>query len=79
MGLDPRTSVTDPEGRVHGQPRIYVADASVFPSSGGAGPALTVVANALRVADGLAAASRADRRHVPTPTPARTPVMQAVR
>ncbi|MCB1375186.1 MAG: GMC family oxidoreductase [Rhodobacteraceae bacterium] len=68
MGLDPRTSVTDPEGRVHGQPRIYVADASVFPSSGGAGPALTVVANALRVADGLAAASRAERRHAPAPT-----------
>jgi choline dehydrogenase-like flavoprotein len=62
MGLDPETSVTDPDGKVHGQPRIYVADASVFPASGGTGPALTVVANALRVADALASATCTSER-----------------
>ncbi len=61
MGLDPATSVTDPQGRLHGHPSVYVADASVFPSSGGTGPALTVVANALRVADVLACAAHADQ------------------
>ena len=61
MGVDAEISVTDPEGRVHGHPRIYVADASVFPSSGGTGPGLTVVANALRVADILADACHAEQ------------------
>lgn len=55
MGTDPATSVTDPEGRLRGHPDIVVADASLFPSSGGTGPSLTVAANAMRVADALAA------------------------
>lgn len=50
FGTDPRTSVLDPDCRAHGLDNLYVADASVFPSSGGANPALTVAANALRVA-----------------------------
>jgi len=36
---------------VRGVENLYVADASFFPSSGGINPALTVAANALRVAD----------------------------
>jgi choline dehydrogenase-like flavoprotein len=55
MGTDPATSVTTPEGRLHGHSNILVADASVFPSSGGTGPALTVGAHAIRVADVIAA------------------------
>ena len=55
MGTDPATSVTGPGGRLHGHEEIYVADASAFPSSGGAGPALTVVAHAFQVADRIAA------------------------
>lgn len=51
MGDDPATSVTDPDGQVWGQPGIYVADASSFPSSLGINPALTVAANALRIAE----------------------------
>lgn len=51
MGDDPATSVTDPDGQVWGQPGIYVADASAFPSSLGINPALTVAANALRIAE----------------------------
>jgi choline dehydrogenase-like flavoprotein len=60
MGTDPATSVITPECRVHGHDRVFVADASAFPSSGGTGPGLTVLALALRVADQVAsdAASR---------------------
>jgi choline dehydrogenase-like flavoprotein len=55
MGTDPATSVTAPDGTVWGRPGLYVVDASVFPSSLGINPALTVAANAMRVAEALAA------------------------
>ena len=32
LGLDAATSVCDPAGRVHGRPRLTVADASLFPT-----------------------------------------------
>jgi paromamine 6'-oxidase/6'''-hydroxyneomycin C oxidase/2'-deamino-2'-hydroxyparomamine 6'-oxidase len=65
MGTDPATSVVDPEGRLHGHPAIRIADASILPSSGGTGPSLTVMANALRVAAGLAAEfTSAEERHL---------------
>lgn len=48
MGTDPATSVTDPEGRFHGVDNLTVADASVFPTSGGHNPTLTIMATALR-------------------------------
>jgi choline dehydrogenase-like flavoprotein len=51
FGKDPAQAVADPDGRVFGQPDLFVVDASVFPTSLGVGPALTVMANALRVAD----------------------------
>jgi len=51
MGEDPRVSVTDAHGRVHDVPNVVVADGSVFASSGGANPTLTIVALALRQAD----------------------------
>lgn len=54
MGTDPATSVVAPDGQAHGQPGLYVADASVFPSSGGTGPSLTVAALALRLGDHIA-------------------------
>jgi choline dehydrogenase-like flavoprotein len=50
MGDDPRTSVTDAFGRLHEVPNVVVADGSVFPSSGGANPTLTIMALALRAA-----------------------------
>ena len=53
MGLDPRTSATGPDGRLHGTHRIYVADASLHPTNGSVNPALTVIANSFRVADRL--------------------------
>jgi choline dehydrogenase-like flavoprotein len=50
MGVDPRTSVTDAFGRLHDVPNVVVADGSVFVSSGGANPTLTIMALALRAA-----------------------------
>jgi choline dehydrogenase-like flavoprotein len=52
-GHDPRASVLDAFNRAHGLANLYVVDASFFPSSGGTNPALTIAANALRVADHL--------------------------
>jgi choline dehydrogenase-like flavoprotein len=57
FGTDPAASVLDPDNRAHGLDNLYVVDASFFPSSGGANPALTVAANALRVARCIAARS----------------------
>lgn len=55
MGLDPRSSVTSPEGRVHGTDWLYVADGSLFPESSHVNPYLTIMALADRVADSLRA------------------------
>ncbi len=53
FGRDPQTSALDPFCRAHEVDNLYVVDASFFPSSGAVNPALTVMANALRVADHL--------------------------
>jgi gluconate 2-dehydrogenase alpha chain len=54
MGSDPATSVVDPYGRVHGIPNVVITDSSVFVTSSGYGPTLTLVALALRAARALA-------------------------
>ncbi|MBL8392888.1 MAG: GMC family oxidoreductase [Candidatus Accumulibacter sp.] len=51
MGVGAGDSVVDPDCRVHAMDNLYIVDASFFPSSGGNNPALTIAANALRVAD----------------------------
>ena len=51
MGSDPRTSVTDSDGRVHGLGNLWVAGSSLFPTGGWANPTLTIVALALRSAE----------------------------
>jgi choline dehydrogenase-like flavoprotein len=53
FGRDPKTSALDPNCRAHDVDNLYVVDASFFPSSGAVNPALTIMANALRVADHL--------------------------
>ncbi|HEU4565243.1 MAG TPA: FAD-dependent oxidoreductase [Gemmatimonadaceae bacterium] len=53
FGHDPRTSALDPSCRAHDVDNLYVADASFFPSCGAVNPALTIMANALRVGDHL--------------------------
>jgi len=56
MGLDPDSSVVDPYGRNHRWKNLFIADASVFPSSGGGeAPSLTIEALALRTAEHLRA------------------------
>ncbi len=53
FGADPATSVANTDCRAHEVDNLYLADASIFPSIGAVNPALTVMANALRVADHL--------------------------
>ena len=48
MGADAASSVTDPYGRVHGLDNVYVADGSVFVTSGAHNPTNTIMAVALR-------------------------------
>ncbi len=51
MGQDERFSCTDRYGRVHGYENLFIADASVFPSSGGVNPSLTIAAHSLRMSE----------------------------
>jgi choline dehydrogenase-like flavoprotein len=53
FGNDPKTSALDPNCKAHDVDNLYVVDGSFFPSSGAVNPALTIMANALRVADHL--------------------------
>jgi choline dehydrogenase-like flavoprotein len=48
MGDDPRTSVTDRWGRVHGHDNLYVIDGSLHVTNGGFNPVLTIMALAFR-------------------------------
>ena len=49
-GKDPRTSILDEYCRCHDLPNLYVVDGSFMPTSGGAPPTLTILANSFRVA-----------------------------
>jgi choline dehydrogenase-like flavoprotein len=51
FGADPATSVLDLNCKAHELDNLYVTDASFFPSIGAVNPTLTIIANALRVAD----------------------------
>lgn len=51
FGRDPRTSALDPNCKAHDLENLYVVDGSFFPSCGAVNPALTIIANALRVAE----------------------------
>jgi choline dehydrogenase-like flavoprotein len=51
FGTNPRESVLDPYCRAHDIENLFVVDASFFPSSAAVNPALTIAAQALRVAD----------------------------
>jgi choline dehydrogenase-like flavoprotein len=53
FGDDPGTSALDRFCRAHDVDNLYVVDGSFFPSSGAVNPALTIMANALRVGDHL--------------------------
>jgi choline dehydrogenase-like flavoprotein len=54
FGTDPATSVLDLDCKAHELDNLYIADASFFPAIGAVNPTLTIIANALRVADRIA-------------------------
>ena len=51
FGADPATSVLNLDCRAHEVDNLHITDASFFPSIGAVNPTLTIIANALRVAD----------------------------
>ncbi|MEY2341235.1 GMC family oxidoreductase [Acidithiobacillus sp. IBUN Pt1247-S3] len=53
FGDDPQTSVLDPNCKAHDLDNLYVVDASFMPSISAVNPSLTIMANAIRVADVL--------------------------
>lgn len=54
MGSDPATSVTRPDGRFHDIDNLYACDGSVFVTSSGYNPTLTLIAVALKIGHGIA-------------------------
>ena len=60
FGTDPATSVLDTDCRAHELDNLYVVDTSFFPSIGAVNPALTAMANALRVGDHCSSGSELD-------------------
>jgi choline dehydrogenase-like flavoprotein len=55
MGFTPETSVVDADCRCWDIPNLWVCDGSVFPTTGGVNPSLTIQAIALRTADRIKA------------------------
>jgi choline dehydrogenase-like flavoprotein len=53
MGADPRHAVTDANGRIYSMDNLFVADGSLFPTSLGVNPQMTIMAAALRVAEAV--------------------------
>ena len=53
FGADPASSVLDVNCKAHELDNLYVVDTSFFPSIGAVNPALTAMANAIRVGDHL--------------------------
>jgi choline dehydrogenase-like flavoprotein len=66
LGADPRTSVCDAWQRLHDVDNVVITDSSVFPTSAGYGPTLTIVALAIRAARALAGLD--PLRSTPPPT-----------
>lgn len=55
FGSDRESAVLDRDCRLFDQPDVFVADGSFMPTSLGVGPSLTIISNALRVAQTVAA------------------------
>ena len=53
MGADPGTSVLDPHCKAHDLDNLYVVNAFCFVSASAVNPSLTVIANAIRIANHL--------------------------
>jgi choline dehydrogenase-like flavoprotein len=61
MGANPTVSVTDRYGRVHDFDNLYCCDGSVFPTSSGYNPTLTIIALGLRTGAHIASPGNAER------------------
>lgn len=57
MGINPRTSVVAPSGETHDVRGLWIADASLMPSSLGVNPQMTVMSMAIQVARNVARAA----------------------
>ncbi|MEP7064805.1 MAG: GMC family oxidoreductase [Gemmatimonadota bacterium] len=75
FGHDAKTSALDVNCKAHDLDNLYVVDGSFFPSSGAVNPALTIMANALRVGDHLL--GRLGASHVPARASTARPVSLA--
>lgn len=53
FGTDPKSSVLDTNCKAHDVDNLYVVDGGFFPSISGVNPALTIIANSIRVGDHL--------------------------
>ncbi len=51
MGIDPKTSVVNSYGKVHEMENLFISDGSIFPSSLGVNPQITIMAFSSRIAD----------------------------
>jgi choline dehydrogenase-like flavoprotein len=74
FGADPAASALDLNCKLHELDNLYVVDSSFFMSSTAVNPTLTIIANALRVADHIADRLGATGQHEARPAPAATPV-----
>lgn len=77
MGNDPKTSVTDSDGRLHDTDNVLVADGAVLPFPSGASPTLTIQAVALRTAHRLLATDYGVRDSFTELLPSRAPLPAA--
>jgi choline dehydrogenase-like flavoprotein len=82
FGTDPATSALDLNCKMHELDNLYVVDSSFFVSSTAVNPTLTIIANALRVAEHLAdrlggSLSAHQDQPVPTEQPDLAPVLPA--
>lgn len=57
MGKDPKKSVVGETGETHELPGLYIADASIFPTSSGVNPMITIMALADHIANRINEAS----------------------
>ncbi len=73
MGEDPADSVTDPWGRVHGTPNLYIAGTGLYPAAGALNPTFTLYALAERLADHLTGADPSTADPVSHEEPASRP------
>ncbi len=71
FGTDPGTSVLDVNCKAHEVDNLYVADTSCFPSIGAVNPALTAMANAIRVGEHIAERLGSDVSEFRAPAPRR--------